>query len=133
MKFPSQGQFWLPGFSDKPTFGAVNFSRRGGAVLGVADILPGTTNNPGFEGIQAQTASGEYLTRLHAIRTAEPFLPITPLLPCTYHATFLLIGVAFDNEAEMRFSFWQLHIPELKSWAGKTGFLEDSSTISEDV
>lgn len=33
----------------------------------------------------------------------------------------------------MRFSFWQLHIPELKTWAGKTGFLEDSATIADDV
>ena len=133
MKFPCQGQFWLPGFSDKPTFGSVNFSRRQGAVLELADTLPGTTNSREFEVIQGQTASGEYVTLLHVIRTAEPFLPITPLLPCTYHATFLLIGVAFDNEVEMRFSFWQLHIPELKTWAGKTGFLEDSSTIADDV
>ena len=111
MKFPSQGQFWLPGFSDRPMSGTLTFSRQEGANLALADTLPASTDSREYEVIQGQTASGEYITLLHAIRTAEPFLPITPLLPCTYHATFLLIGVAFDNEAEMRFSCWQLHIP----------------------
>jgi Apea-like HEPN/ApeA N-terminal domain 1 len=133
MKFPCQGQFWLPGLSDKPMFGALTFSRRKGAILALPDTLPGSTNSREFEVIQGHTAAGEDVTLLHAIRTAEPCLPITPLLPCTYHATFLIIGVAFDNEAEMRFSFWQLHIPELKEWAGRTGFLEGLATIFDDT
>lgn len=133
MKFPFQGQFWLPGFSDKPTFGTLTFSRREGANLALTDTLPGSTNSYEFEVFQGQTASGQYVTLLHAIRTAEPSLPITPLLPCTYHATFLLVGVAFDSEAEMCFSFWQIHIPELKAWAGKTGFLKSSPTILGDA
>ncbi len=75
MKFPSQGQFRLPGFSDRPMFGTLIFSRQEGANLALADTLPGADSRA-YEVIQGQTASGEYVTLLHAIRTAESFLPI---------------------------------------------------------
>ena len=100
MDFPSQGQFWLPGFDDKPVFGTLTFSRRKGAQLSLADSLPGSDGRREFETIQGQTASGAYVTLLHAIRTSEPLFVLTPTRPCSYHATFLVIGAAFDRETE---------------------------------
>jgi hypothetical protein len=128
MDFPCQGQFWLPGFADKPVFGTLTFSRREGAQLSLADSLPGSDRRREFETIQGQTASGAYVTLLHVIRTSEPLFMLTPTRPCSYHATFLVIGAAFDGETDMRFSLWQLRIPELKWWVGRHGFAEISSS-----
>lgn len=109
MNFPCQGQFWLPGSADEPVFGTLNFSRREGAMLSLADSLPGTGARREFDIILGQTASGAYVTLLHAIRTAEPLFALTATRPCSYHATFLIIGAAFESEADMRF----LRIPAM--------------------
>ena len=132
MNFPCQGQFWLPGSGDKPVFGTLNFSRREGALLSLADSLPGSTNRREFDIIQGQIASGTYVTLLHAIRTAEPPFALTPTRPCSYHATFLIIGAAFDSEADMCFSLWQIRLPELRAWVGTHGFAENASTMTAD-
>ena len=119
MDFRCQGQFWLPRFDDKPVFGTITFSRREGAQLSLADSLPGSDGRREFETIQGQTASGAYVTLLHAICTSEPLFALTPTRPCWYDATFLVIGAALDGETDMRFSLWQLRIQELKWWVGR--------------
>lgn len=129
MKSPSQGHFWLPGSPDKSVFGTLSFTRRDGAILSLADSLPGTADQPEADIILGQTAGGAYVTLLHAIRTSKPLFRLTPTYPCSYHATFLITGAAIDSEAEMRFSLWQLRVPELKPWVDKHGFEVEASEV----
>jgi hypothetical protein len=126
MKFPCQGRFWLPGPEEKSVFGTLTFSRREGAVLSLTDSLPGSDDRREFDVILGQTAGGAYVTLLRAIRTAQPFFTLTPTRPCSYHASFIIVGAAFDSEADMRFSLWQVRVPELKSWAARHGFDENA-------
>jgi hypothetical protein len=127
MNFPAKGHFWLPGTPDKSVFGTLTFTRRDGANLSLADALAAGGDAPETDIILGQTAGGAYLTLLHAIRTEAPLFRLTPTFPCTYHAPFLIMGAAFDSEADMRFSLWQIRVPELKPWAGKHGFEVASS------
>src|SRR2546429_5284781 len=98
MKFLCQGHFWLPGSPDKTIFGTLSFTRRDGASLSLADALPGAGDEREADIILGQTAGGVYVTLLHAIRTAQPLFRLTPTYPCSYHATFLITGAAFDVE-----------------------------------
>lgn len=129
MTFPCQGQWWLPGTQNKPVFGTLTFTRRGGAVLSLADTLSVGSDDPETDIIVGQTAGGGYLTLLHAIRTAAPLFRLTPTFPCSYHAPLVITGAAFDSRADMRFSLWQIRFPELKTWAGKHGFEIESSEL----
>lgn len=126
MKFPCQGHFWLPGSPDKSVFGTLTYTRRDGANLSLADALPGSGDEPETDIIQGETAGGTYVTLLHAIRTAQPLFRLTATFPCSYHATFLITGAGFDTEADMRFSLWQIRVPELKPWVAKHGFEVES-------
>jgi len=129
MKFPCHGHFWLPGSPDKSVFGTLTFTRRDGADLWLADELPGIGDVPEADIILGQTAGGTYLTLLYAIRTAAPLFRLTPTFPCSYHAPLLITGAAFDTEADLRFSLWQIRIPELKPWVGKDGFEVEASEV----
>jgi hypothetical protein len=108
MNFPCQGHFWQPGSPDKSVFGTLTFTRRDGANLSLADALPGTGDEPETDIILGQTAGGDYVTLLHAIRLAAPLFRLTPTFPCSYHATVLITGAAFDSQADMRFSLCQM-------------------------
>jgi hypothetical protein len=132
MKFPCQGRFWLPGSEEKSVFGTLTFSRREGAVLSLPDSLPSSDSRRVFDVILGQTAGGAYVTLLRAFCTAQPLFPLTPTRPCSYHATFLIVGAAFDSETDMRFSLWQVRVPELKSWAARHGFDENAGEVFAD-
>src|ERR1039458_2516633 len=119
MNFPCQGQWWLPGSPDKSVFGPPTFPRRDGAVLSLADSLSADKSELEHAIIVGQTAAGAYVTLLHAIRTEAPLFRLTATYPCSYHATFLITGAAFDSEADMRFSLWQIRVPEMRTWVGK--------------
>jgi ApeA N-terminal domain 1 len=129
MDFPCQGQWWLPGSPDESVFGRLTFTRRDGANLSLADALPGTGDERATDIILGQTAGGAYVTLLHAIRTAQPLFRLTATFPCSYHAPLLITGAAFDSEADMRFSLWQIRVPELKPWVGKHGFEVEASEV----
>ena len=129
MNFPCQGHFWLPGSPDKSVFGTLTFTRREGANLSLADSLSADKSELEHAIIVGQTAGGAYVTVLHAIRTEAPLVRLTATYPCSYHATFLIIGAAFDSEADMRFSFWQIRIPELRAWVRKNGFEGEASEV----
>src|SRR6266850_7496679 len=129
MNFPCQGHFWQPGSPDKSVFGTLTFTRRDGANLSLADALPGTGDEPETDIILGQTAGGDYVTLLHAIRIAAPLFRLTPTFPCSYHATVLITGAAFDSQADMRFSLCQIRIPELNQWVGKHGFKVEASEL----
>jgi hypothetical protein len=87
------------------------------------------SDEPEADVIVGQAAGGGYVTLLHAIRTAAPLFRLTPTFPCSYHATFVITGAAFDNQTGMRFSLWQIRFPELRRWAGKHGFEIESSEL----
>jgi len=72
---------------------------------------------------------GAYITLLHAIRTQAPLFRLTPTFPCSYHAPILITGAAFDSEADLRFSLWQVRFPELNAWAGKHGFEAEAGEV----
>jgi ApeA N-terminal domain 1 len=108
MNFPCQGHWWLPGSPDKSIFGTLTFTRREGATLSLADVLPGTGDEPQTDVVLGQTAGGAHVTLLHAIRTAAPLLRLTPAFPCSYHAPLLITGGAFESQADMRFSLFQI-------------------------
>ena len=129
MKFPCHGHFWLPGSPEKSVFGTLTFTRGDGANLSLADALPGMRDEAETDIILGATAGGAYLTLLHAIRTAAPLFRLTPTFPCSYHAPLLITGAAFDSEADLRFSLWQIRIPELKPWVGKHGFEVEASEV----
>jgi hypothetical protein len=129
MNFPCQGHFWLPGTPDKSVFGTLTFTRREGANLSLADALSVDRSEVEHPIIVGQTAGGAYVTLLHAIRTQAPFLRLTASYPCSYHATFLISGAAFENESDMRFSLWQMRFPEIRAWVGRHGFEIESSEL----
>lgn len=129
MNFPCQGHFWLPGSPDKSVFGTLTFTRREGANLSLGDALSADKSELEHAIIVGQTAGGAYVTLLHAIRTEAPLFRLTATYPCSYHATFLISGAAFDSEADMRFSLWQIRIPEMRTWVGKHGFEIESSEM----
>jgi hypothetical protein len=128
MNFPCQGHFWLPGSPDKTVFGTLTFTRRDGAVISLADTLSGRDEGE-TDIVVGQTAAGEYVTLLHAIRMKEPLFRLTKTFPCSYHATALITGAAFDGEADLKFSLWQIRIPELKPWVAKHGFAVESAEL----
>ncbi|MGA2738552.1 MAG: HEPN domain-containing protein [Bryobacteraceae bacterium] len=130
MNFPRKGHFWLPGSPDKSVFGTLTFTRRDGAILSLADSLSAGSDEQEADIIVGQTAGGAYVTLLHAIRTEAPLFRLTATYPCSYHATFLITGAAFDSEADMRFSMCQVRVPELKPWVRKHGFEVESSDLS---
>ena len=129
MNFPCQGHFWLPGSPDKSVFGTLTFTRREGANLSLADALSADTSEVEHAIILGQTAGGAYVTLMHAIRTQAPFLRLAASYPCSYHATLLISGAAFESESDMRFSHWQMRIPEMRAWVGRTGFEIDSAEL----
>ena len=129
MNFPCQGHFWLPGSPDKSVFGTLTFTRREGANLSLADSLSADKSELEHAIIVGQTAGGAYVTVLHAIRTEAPLVRLTATYPCSYHATFLIIGAAFDSKTDMRFSLWQIRIPELRAWVRKNGFEVEASEV----
>ncbi len=129
MNFPCQGHFWLPGSPDKSVFGTLTFTRREGANLSLADALSADTSEVEHVIILGQTAGGAYVTLMHAIRTQAPFLRLAASYPCSYHATLLISGAAFESESDMRFSHWQMRIPEMRAWVGRTGFEIDSAEL----
>src|ERR1700691_5190882 len=97
MNFPCQGHFWLPGSADRSVFGTLTFTRRNGAALSLADSLSADRDTVEADVVLGQTAGGDYLTLLHVIRTQAPLFRLTPTYPCSYHATFLITGAAFDS------------------------------------
>jgi hypothetical protein len=129
MNLPCQGHFWLPGNPDKRVFGTLTFTRRDGANLSLADSLSADRNQVEHAVILGQTAGGAYVTLLHAIRTEAPLFRLTATYPCSYHATFLITGAAFESVADMRFSLWQIRIPALKPWIRKNGFEVEASEL----
>lgn len=129
MNFPCQGHFWLPCTPDKSVFGTLTFTRRDGANLSLADSLSADRTEVEHSIIVGQTAGGAYVTLLRAIRTQAPFLRLTASYPCSYHATFLISGAAFENESDMRFSLWQMRFPEMRAWVGRHGFEIESSGL----
>jgi hypothetical protein len=110
-------------------FGTLTFTRREGAILSLADSLSGDRSEREHTVILGQTAGGAYVTLLHGILTEAPLFRLTATHPCSYHATFLITGTAFDSEADMRFSLWQIRIPELNPWVGKHGFEVESAEL----
>lgn len=132
MNFPCQGHFWLPGSADRSVFGTLTFTRRNGAALSLADSLSANCDTVEADVVLGQTAGGDYLTLLHVIRTQAPLFRLTATYPCSYHATFLITGAAFDSEADMRFSLWQHRLPELQNWVGKHGFEPDTNNLADD-
>ncbi len=129
MKFPCEGRWWLPGSQDRSVFGTLTFTRRDGAVLSLADSLTPESDDPETEIIVGQTASGAYVTMLHAIRTAAPLFRLTPVFPCSYHSPVLITGATFDRPEEIRFSYWQVRFPELRAWVNKRSFEVQSSEL----
>jgi hypothetical protein len=125
MKFPCQGHFWLPGSPEKSVFGTLTFTRRDGAVLALGDELSADSPSE-VDIIVGQTANGTYVTLLHANQTSAPLIRLTKTYPCSYHATCLVVGAAFDSEAYMRFSLWQIRLPQLNAWVGRHGFAVDT-------
>jgi len=121
----------LPGSKNKPVFGTLTFTRRDGANLSLADSLTVDSDDSEAEVIVGQTASGGYVTLLHAICTSASLLRLTPVSPCSYHAPLVVTGAAFDSPAEMRFSLWQVRFPELSAWVEKRSFEIDSSELCE--
>ncbi len=101
-------------------FGTLTFTRREGAILSLADSLSGDRSEREHTVILGQTAGGAYVTLLFRLTATHP---------CSYHATFLITGTAFDSEADMRFSLWQIRIPELNPWVGKHGFEVESAEL----
>lgn len=129
MNFPCQGHFWLPGSPDKSVFGTLTFTRREGANLSLADAVSADKSEVEHAIILGQTSGGAYVTLMHAIRTQAPFLRLTDSYPCSYHATCLISGAAFESESDMRFSHWQMRIPEMRAWVGRHGFEIDSADL----
>ena len=130
MNFPAQGHFWLPASPKRPVYGTLTFARRTGALLKLADSLSADRNEIEHPIIVGQTAGGSFVTLLHGIRTEAPMIRLTPTNPCSYHATFLINGAAFGQIDDLRFSLWQIRLPELTSWVARHGFEIESSEVS---
>lgn len=131
MNFPAQGHFWLPASPERSVYGTLTFARGTGALLKLADSLSADRNEIEHSIIAGQTAGGSFVTLLHGIRTEAPMIRLTSTNPCSYHATLLITGAAFGQIDDLRFSLWQIRLPELTPWVGRHGFeIEPSELFS---